>query len=141
MAANALERIAILRNLASEIIAEIELLAASNPNLIRLRADLINSDKLHISEAWDEETLIRYAYYWLKQNDELRIGWGNAPHHPRSFHSPTSQAHCCAGEHPAMRRKKSGRRVALYKKKTGRGKRNDGIDGRAKDVADLENLS
>jgi hypothetical protein len=82
MAVNALERIAVLRNLASEIIAEIELLAASNPNLIRLRADLINSDKLHISEAWDEETLIRYAYYWLKQNDELRIGWDNAPHHP-----------------------------------------------------------
>jgi len=82
MAVNALERIALLRNLASDIIAEIELLAASNPNLIRLRADLINSDKLHISEAWDEETLIRYAYYWLKQNDELRIGWDNAPHHP-----------------------------------------------------------
>jgi hypothetical protein len=82
MAVNALERIALLRNLASEVIAEIELLAASNPNLIRLRADLINSDKLHISEAWDEETLIRYAYYWLKQNDELRIGWDNAPHHP-----------------------------------------------------------
>ena len=82
MAVNALERIAVLRNLASEIIAEIELLTASNPNLIRLRADLINSDKLHISEAWDDETLIRYAYYWLKQNDELRIGWDNAPHHP-----------------------------------------------------------
>jgi hypothetical protein len=83
MAVNALERIAILRDLASEIIAEIELLAASNPNLIRLRADMINNDKLHISEAWDEETLIRYAYYWLKQNDELRIGWDNAPHHPK----------------------------------------------------------
>lgn len=82
MAVNALERIAILRNLASEIISEIELLAASNPNLIRLRADLINSDRLHISEAWDDETLIRYAYYWLKQNDELRVGWDNAPHHP-----------------------------------------------------------
>lgn len=82
MPVNALERIAILRDLASEIIAEIELLAASNPNLIRLRADLINSDKLHISEAWDDETLIRYAYYWLKQNDELRVGWDNAPHHP-----------------------------------------------------------
>ena len=82
MAVNALERIAVLRNLASEIIAEIELLTASNPNLIRLRADLINSDRLHISEAWDDETLIRYAYYWLKQNDELRIGWDNAPHHP-----------------------------------------------------------
>jgi len=78
MAVNALERIAILRNLASEIIAEIELLAAPNPNLIRLRADLINNDKLHISEAWDDETLIRYAYYWLKQNDELRVGWDNA---------------------------------------------------------------
>lgn len=82
MAVNALERIAILRNLASEIIVEIELLAASNPNLIRLRADLINGDKLHISEAWENETLIRYAYYWLRQNDELRIGWDNAPHHP-----------------------------------------------------------
>ncbi len=83
MTANALQRIAILRDLASEIIAEIELLATPNSNLIRLRAELTNSDKLHISEAWDEETLIRYAYYWLKQNDELRIGWDNAPHHPK----------------------------------------------------------
>jgi len=82
MAVSSLERIALLRDLASEIIAEIELLSTSNPNLIRLRADLINSDKLHIREAWDDETLLRYAYYWLKQNDELRIGWDNAPHHP-----------------------------------------------------------
>jgi hypothetical protein len=82
MPVNALERIALLRNLASEIIAEIELLATSNPNLIRLRAELINNDRLHITEAWDEEEIIRYAYYWLKQNDELRIGWDNAPHHP-----------------------------------------------------------
>lgn len=77
-----------MRDLASDIIIEIELLAASNPNLIRLRADLVNSDKLHISEAWDEETLVRYAYYWLKQSDELRIGWDNDPHHPEvSTHS------------------------------------------------------
>lgn len=82
MAVNALERIAVLRNLASEIIAEIELLATPNPNLLRLRAILINSDKLHITEAWDEETLIRYAYYWMNQNNELRVGWDNAPHHP-----------------------------------------------------------
>lgn len=83
MPVNVLERIALLRDLASEVIAEIELLATSNPNLIRLRAELINSDKLHITEAWDEEKIIRYAYYWLKQNDELRIGWDNAPHHPK----------------------------------------------------------
>lgn len=82
MAVNALERIALLRDLASEIIAEIELLPTPNPNFIRLRADLINSDKLHIREAWDEETLLRYAYYWLRKNDELRVGWDNAPHHP-----------------------------------------------------------
>ncbi len=88
MGVNALQRIAILRDLASELIAEIELLAASNPNWIRLRADLINSDKLHISEAWDDEILIRYAYYWLKQNDEIRIGWDNAPHHPEVSSHP-----------------------------------------------------
>ena len=82
MAVNALERIAVLRNLASEIITEIELLTAPNPNLIRLHVDLINGDKLYISEAWDDESLVRYAYYWLKQNDELCIGWDNAPHHP-----------------------------------------------------------
>lgn len=82
MPVNILERIALLRDLASEVIAEIELLATSNPNLIRLRTELINSDKLHITEAWDEEKIIRYAYYWLKQNDELLIGWDNAPHHP-----------------------------------------------------------
>ena len=72
MAVNALERIALLRDLASQIIAEIELLSSPNPNLVRLRADLINSDKLHIREAWDEETLLRYAYYWLKQNEDRK---------------------------------------------------------------------
>lgn len=82
MSANALERIALLRDLASEIIVEIELLPTPNPNLLRLRADLINGDKLHIRESWEEEILLRYAYYWLKHNDELRIGWDNAPHHP-----------------------------------------------------------
>lgn len=63
MSVNALERIALLRDLASEIIAEIELLPTPNPNLLRLRADLINSDKLHIRESWEEEIILRYAYY------------------------------------------------------------------------------
>ncbi len=82
MSVNTLERIALLRDLANEIIAEIELLPTPNPNLLRLRADLVNTDKLHIRESWEEEVLLRYAYYWLKANDELRVGWDNAPHHP-----------------------------------------------------------
>jgi hypothetical protein len=41
MPVNALERIALLRDLASDVIAEIELLATSNPSLIRLRTELI----------------------------------------------------------------------------------------------------
>ena len=88
MAVSALERIVVLRDVASEIISEIEALATSNPNLIRLRADLVNGDKLHLSEAWDNETLARYAYYWLKSNDELRVGWDNAPHHPEILTHP-----------------------------------------------------
>ncbi|MCC7264944.1 MAG: hypothetical protein IT369_20690 [Candidatus Latescibacteria bacterium] len=29
------------------------------------------------------EALKRYSYYWLTGDNQLRIGWDNAPHHTR----------------------------------------------------------
>ena len=36
---------------------------------------------LRITERWRNEELIRYSYYWLNDENQLKIGWDNAPHH------------------------------------------------------------
>jgi len=63
------------------IIVEIELLPTLNLQLLRLRVDFVNGDKLHIRESWEEDVISRYAYYWLDSAEQLRVGWDNAPHH------------------------------------------------------------
>ena len=37
---------------------------------------------LRITERWRDEELIRYSYYWLDGETQLKVGWDNAPHHP-----------------------------------------------------------
>jgi len=36
---------------------------------------------LFIREIWKDEELLKYAYYWYTVNNELVVGWDNAPHH------------------------------------------------------------
>ncbi len=36
---------------------------------------------LRVSERWKENKLFRYSYYWLDSENNLKIGWDNAPHH------------------------------------------------------------
>jgi hypothetical protein len=42
---------------------------------------LIDGTTLRVSERWKNHKLIRYSYFWLDENSNLKIGWDNALHH------------------------------------------------------------
>ena len=42
---------------------------------------LKDGSNLRVAEQWEGVELKRYSYYWLTSDDELKIGWDNAPHH------------------------------------------------------------
>jgi len=48
---------------------------------LRMILYLNDGSNLRITEQWGAGRLIRYSYYWLTSDKELRIGWDNAPHH------------------------------------------------------------
>lgn len=48
---------------------------------LRLVAYLKDGTNLRITEQWEQTTLKRYSYYWLTVDNQLKIGWDNAPHH------------------------------------------------------------
>lgn len=48
---------------------------------LRLILYLKDGTNLRVTEDWRGETLRRYSYYWLTSDDELKVGWDNAPHH------------------------------------------------------------
>ncbi|MCJ7431867.1 MAG: DUF6516 family protein [Anaerolineales bacterium] len=56
--------------------------------LLRLVLYFDNGSNLRVTEQWDGDALNRYSYYWLTAENELKIGWDNAPHHTRlqNFH-------------------------------------------------------
>ena len=47
-----------------------------------------DSSNLRVTEQWNGEALSRYSYYWLTAENELKIGWDNAPHHTRLQNFP-----------------------------------------------------
>lgn len=47
----------------------------------RLMVTLIDGSTIRISEQYYHDTLEQYAYYWLDSNNNLIVGWDNAPHH------------------------------------------------------------
>lgn len=53
-----------------------------NFNSFKLKATLADGSNLRLNEQYRGETLEKYAYYWLDGNNNLLIGWDNAPHHP-----------------------------------------------------------
>ena len=42
---------------------------------------LKGNSSLRIREIWKENDLLQYSYYWLNSDNQLIIGWDNAPHH------------------------------------------------------------
>ncbi|HEY85129.1 MAG TPA: hypothetical protein G4N96_08480 [Chloroflexi bacterium] len=54
-----------------------------NFDSFKLKVILADGSSLRINEQYRNDTLEKYAYYWLDQRHELLIGWDNAPHHPQ----------------------------------------------------------
>jgi hypothetical protein len=40
-----------------------------------------DGSNLRVTEEWEEGVLVRYSYYWLASDNQLKVGWDNAPHH------------------------------------------------------------
>lgn len=66
---------------------------------LRLTIVLNDSTTLRVTERWKNEILIRYSYYWLDTDNELKIGWDNAPHHTQL---PTFPHHRHIGPHSTL---------------------------------------
>jgi len=41
---------------------------------------LIDRSRLYVSERWEGDARLFYAYYWVKDKQVI-AGWNNAPHH------------------------------------------------------------
>lgn len=50
---------------------------------LRLILYLKNGSNLRVTEQWSGDKLRRYSYYWLTGENQLKIGWDNAPHHTK----------------------------------------------------------
>lgn len=61
---------------------------------LKIVLEFENGTTLRIVERWRNEELIRYSYYWLSKENQLKIGWDNAPHHPSI---PGYPHHCHLG--------------------------------------------
>ncbi len=69
-----------------EIIAETEFLITREIKGFRYykcKIQLIDGSNLRIIEEWSNQHLVQYSYYWLDEENNLIIGWDNAPHHPQ----------------------------------------------------------
>jgi len=56
--------------------------------LLRLVIFFDDGSNLRVTERWDGEALSHFSYYWLTFENELKIGWDNAPHHTRLQNFP-----------------------------------------------------
>ena len=50
---------------------------------LRIIIHLKDGTNLRVTEQWRGTALERYSYYWLTSENQLKIGWDNAPHHTR----------------------------------------------------------
>ena len=48
---------------------------------LQLIVYLRGGTNVRVTEKWRDESLERYSYYWLAADNQLKIGWDNAPHH------------------------------------------------------------
>jgi len=50
---------------------------------LRLILYLNDGANFRVAEQWSGGKLKRYSYYWLTGENQLKIGWDNAPHHTK----------------------------------------------------------
>ncbi len=68
----------------SDIIAKVEYLLCQHDvdtEIVKAKLTLRDGSSLRISESFIDGQLVSYSYYWLNGNNQLIIGWDNAPHH------------------------------------------------------------
>lgn len=49
---------------------------------------LIDGTNLRVTERWVDKNMDDYSYYWLDENNKLKIGWDNASHHTQLENFP-----------------------------------------------------
>lgn len=76
----AIERLLEIEELCQEHVQRLIPLELDGETL-RLILYLDDGTNLRVTEQWNGNTLDRYSYYWLTSENELKIGWDNAPHH------------------------------------------------------------
>lgn len=64
----------------ANVIEDITILTLTD-ELLKLVLKIRGGTTLRIVERWKAKRLIRYSYYWLDTENNLKIGWDNAPHH------------------------------------------------------------
>ena len=59
---------------------------------LRLVLWLHDGTTLRVAERWrmqaHKKVLVRYSYYWLDAQNQLKIGWDNVPHHAQMVNFP-----------------------------------------------------
>ncbi len=78
----ATDRLADIEAKFSDYILSVKVLDLDGETL-RLIVFLKDGSNLRVVEQWEGERLKRYSYYWLSSENELKIGWDNAPHHTK----------------------------------------------------------
>lgn len=62
-------------------VESLEYLENENVELFKGKVTLIDGSVFRISEVWIDGKLEKYSYFWLDEENEVIIGWDNAPHH------------------------------------------------------------
>ncbi len=77
---NATERLLVIEQISVDLADRIVLLELDGESL-RLILYWLDGNNLRVIEQWQGQQLLRYSYYWLTAQNQLMIGWDNAPHH------------------------------------------------------------
>lgn len=78
----AADRLAQIEAMYADLVLDIGLLEIDSETL-KLILYFGDGSNLRVTEQWEGEILKRYSYYWLTGENELIIGWDNAPHHKK----------------------------------------------------------
>lgn len=77
---NAPERLLFIEQISADLVVRVVPLELDGESL-RLILHLRDGNNLRVIEQWHGQELLRYSYYWLTAENQLMIGWDNAPHH------------------------------------------------------------
>jgi len=75
------DRLAVARQICGEFLSQVSILPRHTHDQVKLRLTFVDGSRLYVTETWVEGELEVYSYYWVDAEDNLIIGWDNAPHH------------------------------------------------------------